>query len=343
MTGLSRLAVRRAGMAALAVVVGVSGIVVGAVREDVGVPATMDAPPSRAAAAASDLRYLRRDAPARTSMVDTGGTVRATFTDGARTVTLDGPPRSFAEPQFSPASVSTRVWVRLLPRPWHEGAERAAWFQPWLEQNLNSTAPDVLAVAAEYLDGAPDGRDAAGVRVRGDARFGPPGPPNAPPLENSDFYDYLGIPWTFGDGEVPSPDPAHYGAVDCSGFVRLVFGYRSGYPLLGTNEPGPGLPRRARAMLEVGPGITVLPDTGAPPSNLGALQPGDLLFFDLDRAIDRRIDHSAIYLGRDDTGHQRFVSSRGRVDGPTLGDVGGTSLLDDDGYYARSFRAAKRL
>ena len=340
---MSGLTARRAGMGALAVAVGVLGIVVGGVRENAVVPPTVDAPPSRAATAASDLRYLRRDAPARTSMVDAAGTVRATFTDGARTVTLDGPARSFAEPQFSKASVSTRMWVRLLPQPWYEGAERDGWFQTWLAQHLNSTAPDVLAVAAEYLDGAPDGRDAAGVRVRGDARFGPPGPANARPPENSDFYDYLGIPWTFGAGDVRTPDQARYGAVDCSGFVRLVYGYRSGYPLLATNEPGPGLPRRARAMQEVGPGVAVLPDTGAPPSDLNALQVGDLLFFDLDPAVDRRIDHTAIYLGRDDAGQHRFVSSRIRADGPTLGDVGGASVLDDGGHYARAFRAAKRL
>jgi cell wall-associated NlpC family hydrolase len=340
----SGLTARRVGMGVLAMVVGVAGIVVGGKREDANAPATVDAPLSRAAApAASDLRYLRRDAPARTSMVDAAGTVLATFTDGARTVTLDGPTRTFAEPQFSTASVVTRVWVRLLPQPWYEGAERADWFQPWLEQNLNSTAPDVLAVAAEYLDGAPDGRDAAGVRVQGDARFGPPGPANAPPPENSDFYDYLGVSWTFGDDEVGTPEQARYGAVDCSGFVRLVYGYRMGYPLLGTNEPGPGLPRRARAMHEVGPGVVLLPDTGAPPADLGVLQTGDLLFFDIDPAVDRRIDHVAIYLGRDDAGQHRFVSSRMRADGPTLGDTGGTSLLDDGGHYARSFRAAKRL
>jgi hypothetical protein len=32
-----------------------------------------------------------------------------------------------------------------------------------------------------------------------------------------------------------------------------------------------------------------------------------------------------------------------RADGPTLGDLGGTSLLDDGGYYSRSLRSAKRL
>jgi cell wall-associated NlpC family hydrolase len=151
------------------------------------------------------------------------------------------------------------------------------------------------------------------------------------------------VRWRFADEEVRRPDPARYGAVDCSGFVRLVYGYRSGYPLLASEQPGPGLPRRARAMADVGPGAVVLPDAGTPPSNVGALQAGDLLFFDLDQAPDRRIDHVAIYLGRDDAGQHRFVSSRRRADGPTLGDLGGSSVLDDGGHYARSFRAAKRL
>jgi cell wall-associated NlpC family hydrolase len=199
----------------------------------------------------------------------------------------------------------------------------------------------VLTIAAEYLGGAPEGWDAAGVRVRGDARFRPPAPPNAP-QESADFFDYLGIDWTFDD-EVRRPDPAQYGAVDSSGFVRLVFGYRMGYPVLDAGEPGPGLPRGATAMSEVGPGTVVLPDTGAPPSDLSALQGGDLLFFDLDPTVDPHIDHVALYLGLDDAGQHRFVSSRTRADGPTLGDEGGASLLDDDGLYARAFRGAKRL
>jgi hypothetical protein len=48
-------------------------------------------------------------------------------------------------------------------------------------------------------------------------------------------------------------------------------------------------------------------------------------------------------LGRDNTGHHRFISSRHKANGPTLGDLGGTSLLDDDGFYSRGFRSAKRL
>jgi cell wall-associated NlpC family hydrolase len=331
-------------MATLAVAVGVGGIVLGGTRAEVlAPPTTGEVQAARAAPAASELRFLRREAPARTTAVDAAGTVLATFTDGARTATLDGPVRTFHEPQFDATPVTTPVWVRLLPETWYAGAENAPWFRPWLEENLGSTEPDIFGVAAEYLDGAPEGRNPDGVRVRGDATFGPTAPPGAPPIENSDFVDYLGISFEFADGEARRPDPVHYGSLDCSGFVRMVFGYRSGYPLLAGNEAGPGLPRRAMAMAAVGPGTVVLPDTGAPPANLGALQPGDLLFFDLDRAPDGRSDHTAIYLGRDTSGQHRFVSSRGRANGPTLGDLGGASLLDGDGYYARSFRSAKRL
>lgn len=335
-----RLAVRRAVMGGLAVVVGVTGIAVGELREPTSAPL---AQPSRAVAATTDMQVVRRDDPARSTLVDGAGTVLATFTDGARTATLDGPSRTFAEPQFGGAPVTTREWVRLLPEEWTAGAEDAPWFRPWLQQQLGSTEPDVLAVATEYLDGAPEVRDAEGVRTAGDARYGPPGPDGSPPDEDSDFVDYLGVRWEFADGESRRPEPDRYGAADCSGYVRLVYGYRLGYPLLATNEPGPGLPRRALAMAGVGPGTVVLPDTGAPPADLGSLQAGDLLFFDLDQAPDQQIDHSAIYLGRDDAGKHRFVSSRIRADGPTMGDLGGSSLLDDGGHYSRGFRSAKRL
>jgi len=50
-----------------------------------------------------------------------------------------------------------------------------------------------------------------------------------------------------------------------------------------------------------------------------------------------------MYLGVDSGGHHRFVSSRKTANGPTLGDLGGKSLLDGTGHYAVSFRAARRL
>src|SRR5690606_31873568 len=120
----SALRTRRVVMGLLAVVVGGSGIVVGQLRDDPPAPA---APESRVAAASADLRFLRREAPPGTTVVDVAGTVLATLTDGARTATLDGPPRTFAEPQFGGAPVTTRVWVRLLPHEWRPGAENEPW------------------------------------------------------------------------------------------------------------------------------------------------------------------------------------------------------------------------
>jgi cell wall-associated NlpC family hydrolase len=149
------------------------------------------------------------------------------------------------------------------------------------------------------------------------------------------------VPWTFPNGQQETPDPRRYRDVDCSGFLRLVLGYRMGYPLGNTNLPGPGLPRRAYAIAAFGSGTLVIPDRGVTARDYTALQPGDLVFFNID--AHPQIDHAAIYLGIDNTGHHRFLSSRRKADGPTLGDLGGTSLLDDGGHYSRAFRTARRL
>ena len=287
-------------------------------------------------------RFERMDTPARTVVRDGRGTVVATLTDGASTVVLTGPARSFEEPQFTTAKINTTAWVRLLPQPWHGGAEKAEWFRPWLDNALRDQSPDVLAVATEYLYGAEAEKDEKAVRFRGDAAFGPVAPSGAGRLEQSDFHDYLGVPWTFPDVGVRQPKPAHNGALDCSGFVRMVYGYRLGYPLRGTNTPGPGLPRRAFAIAESGPGTLLVPNRRQRSVEYGVLQPGDLVFFEVEDGEDQ-LDHTGIYLGIDSAGYHRFVSSREKANGPTLGDLGGKSLLDDGGMYSRGFRAARRI
>ena len=60
----------------------------------------------------------------------------------------------------------------------------------------------------------------------------------------SDFYDYLGIPWTFPDTVTRRPEKDRARSVDSSGYVRLVYGYRSGIPLNSRdNAEGSGLQR----------------------------------------------------------------------------------------------------
>jgi len=288
------------------------------------------------------LRFERATSPERTLVLDRTGTAVAVFTDGARTVRLTGPSRTFREPKSTEATVTSAAWVRLAPQAWSAGAERADWFEPWFAKARDDTSPDVLAVATEYLADAPDDRDASGVRYRGDASFGPVAKSGDGRLERSDFHDYLGLPWDFPDAGNDPADPDRYGAVDCSGFVRLVFGYRFGLPLLGSNNAGPGLPRRAYAIAKHGPGITLVENEGARATAYDALQPGDLVFFEVENGPDQ-LDHVGIYLGTDSANHHRFISSRERVNGPTMGDVGGTSLLDDGGHYSKAWRAARRL
>ncbi|ALG09425.1 NlpC/P60 family protein [Kibdelosporangium phytohabitans] len=290
----------------------------------------------------SGYTFERLDDPPRTIVRDAQSVVAATMTDGARTVVLTGASRTFREPKATKAVVTTNAWVRLAPQAWRAGDESADWFRPWLTEALRDDRPDVFAVAMEYVDGAADQKDAKGVRFRGDAAFGPVAPTGEGRLERSDFYDYLGVQWSFDDGTQAQPDRLHYGAVDCSGFVRLVYGYRMKYPLHNTNTPGPGLPRRAYAMAEFGPGVALVADAGRRSTAYDVLQPGDLVFFEVEGSTDQ-LDHSGIYLGVDSEGHHRFMSSRERVNGPTIGDVGGTSLLDDGGMYSRAFRAARRI
>ena len=334
-------------MALLAVGLGVAGICTGLVRG--GQDPAMSALPDPRGAGDPAVRYSRLDGPPRTVLRDGDDAVIATMTDGARTVALAGPRRTFADPRFTTAEVTSRVWVRLLPREWVAGTEQQPWFRGWLDEHLRDRGPDVLACAAQYLAGQPDAVDEKGLRYRGDAGFGPavvsPAGPATPAgrAEDSDFNDYLGVRWTYPDGTGQSADPTRYGDADSSGYVRLVYGYRAGYPLLGTDGPGPGLPRRAAAMSDVGPGVDVTADGASPIEAYGRLQPGDLVFFDLDPLVDRHMDHVGIYLGTDQDGGLRFLSSRGKADGPTFGDRGGPSLLDGDGYYARALRHAKRL
>ncbi|MGW3124449.1 NlpC/P60 family protein [Streptomyces sp. NPDC001107] len=296
------------------------------------------------------LHFERIGNPARTVARDRRGTVVATFTDGARTAVLTGPSRTFAEPRTTDAEVVTKSWVRLLPKAWAPGAERSGWFGTWLRSRLGSRDPDILATAFDYIAGAPARTTAAGVRYGGAARYTPgtAGDPGRTGQDKrrtgSDFYDYLGIPWTFPDAVTRRPEKDRARSVDSSGYVRLVYGYRSGLPLNSRDgTAGSGLQRTPDAIARGRLGVPVIPLTGHRPVVIQQLQPGDLVFFRTRDVPGGRIGHIGIYLGLDTADHPRFISSRKNAGGPTMGDKGGTSRLDGDGYYAQGLRAARRL
>jgi hypothetical protein len=79
----------------------------------------------------------------------------------------------------------------------------------------------------------------------------------------------------------------------------------------------------------------VIPLTDRRPAVIQQLQPGDLVFFRTRELPGGRIGHIGIYLGLDTAAHPRFISSRRSAGGPTMGDMGGTSRLDGDGYCAQ--------
>jgi hypothetical protein len=272
--------------------------------------------------------------PDRVRVLGADGEVLATFTAGARTVAVHGPLRVFAEPATTSATVHSRTWVRLLPAPFDGHVDRG-----WLSHALQDTSPDVLAIALQYVTGAPPVRDRHGRVIAGDADFGRL-LANGNRAEGSDFNDFLGIRWSYG-GTVDPPEPRERGALDCSGFLRMVFGYRSGFPLtLGPSRTS--LPRVAIVMMMHGPGVVIEPNRGVTPS-VSRLQPGDLLFFDNTLTDPVPLSHSGIYLGRDTQGRPRFVSSRKVANGPTMGDAGGVALLTGTGFNAVRWRAARRI
>lgn len=348
---LHRTTVKRVAFTAAGVLIGVAGVTTGTMRDDGGLQSAEEsvAPAAHTAEPVGDFAYQRLTNPGRTVVTDGTRRVVATMTDGSRTVNVLGPTRTFSEPpnpaQTAQPSVTSQTWVRLLPHPWAPGTEAAPWFRGWLDGALNDRTPDILDISMQYLTGSTESFDAQGNRYRGNARFGLYDTDANGRLNRSDFFDYLGRPWTFPDGRVEAPDPAFDGAVDDSGFIRLVFGYRSGLPLLRTSDdddaPPGAIPRGTQAIASKGPGTTVVADQQLPVSNFGPLQPGDLVFFDTDP--DRKVDTAGIYVGVDDGGHHRFIASRAAADGPTMGDAGGAAILDGNGDYAEAFRSAKRL
>ena len=170
--------------------------------------------------------------------------------------------------------------------------------------------------------------------------------------EGADFNDYLGVPWTYADA-VDRPETRQFRCLDCSGFVRMVWGYRHSLPGQARRDRVPltlapassrrAMPRRAFEIFESAPGVVTIENDGGQVQDLSVLAVGDLVFFDADAGDGPRLDHVGMYFGMDAGGHHRFISSRKGANGPTLGDYRGKSILDGTGLYARAFRAARRL
>ncbi len=284
--------------------------------------------------ASSSYIYTKTTKPARTVVKDTSGRWLSTFTDGSYTVTLNGPTRTFTESTAS-NPVSTSIWVRTLSAPFAGKVDEA-----WLTSALADRSADVLETAMHYVENAPPTYNTAALKIEGDASYGPL-LADGTRQEGSDFNDYLGIRWAYFNF-VDQPESSQLNSLDCSGFVRMVFGYRMGLPLT-LSPDGSSLPRRAVTMIESAPGVEVIPNSGQQAEDISLLSAGDLVFFDASINDGSAIDHVGIFLGQDTGGNFRFISSRKSINGPTLGDYKGKSILNGTGLYAKAFRASRRL
>jgi len=279
--------------------------------------------------------------PARTIITKNGAWV-ATFTDGARTVSLAGRKRIFVDPDpdTPKEAIESSTWVRVLPKPFHKSNVDIMW----LKDQLLNQSPDLLAQSMQYLKGSPTVHEGDLV-VSSDAHYGPV--KDGKVQEGSDFNDYLGVDWNY-NGTNDANEPDQFNSLDCSGFMRMLWGYRNGIGLsiaeTAQGNPVGALPRRAVQMDAYGPGVLVSANSGAQLKDFSKLAPGDLVFFDAATDDGTAIDHVGMFVGVDGNGDHRFTSSRKTSDGPTMSDVGGSSVLDgNSGFYAKAYRSSRRL
>ncbi|MEV0446391.1 hypothetical protein [Streptomyces sp. NPDC050600] len=244
-----------------------------------------------------------------------------------------------------PPVIAHDTWVRVLPEPFD-----GSW-TPAVEQRVRAWAgdlsPDALSYAAMFLPYAPDVTDPArqGARVLGKARYSDPDAVTGERTVGADFQEYLGISWTFPGLPARAPEAPFLGCLDCSGFVRMVYGFHMGLPLL-HEKAAPdhrGLPRTSTAQAKDGPGVKIA-DGGTAAPALDGLRIGDTVFFDADTDPESG-GHIGIYAGVDQHGFRRFFSSRKTPNGPTLADVGGRSVLNGTAgeTYTDKLRVIRRF
>lgn len=238
----------------------------------------------------------------------------------------------------NPPTVTHSTWVRVLPTAFTGSA--VPW--SWLEAALSDTSADVLALAMQYLPGAAPVM-AGALQIGGDADYGPL-TTSGSRIEGADFNDYLGITWTYTGDDLP--EATEFRSLDCSGFTRMVWGYRAGLPLSLSATGAGQLPRVSRDQIDSGPGVFIVPRASAQITDFTLLRVGDIVGFDATAEpgeLDGEIDHLGIFLGVDTVGSYRFISSRKTPAGPSFSDTGGPSILDGTGLYARTFRAVRRF
>lgn len=290
-----------------------------------------------------DFTTTRQTGPDRTIISKDGKTL-AVLTDGCQTGVFYGPERRFPNPNDGPTEVVTSAYVHVLQSPYAAGDEISLSIAGLIHDP--TIQPDVFEVATEYLDGAPRMVDQERMIVAGQAGYGQEGEDGGGLQIGADFHDYLGKDWTTPSGAVRTADPAEYQKLDCSGYVRMIYGYRLGIAI-GLNEADGSIPRTSKNQAATGPGIIIADGDGTHITMPANALPGDLVFFDKTPGLSG-VHHVGIVFG-DAAGNLRMIHSAPGADGPTFGNwqstIGATltSRLTGTGYYATGITTIRRF
>lgn len=317
-----------------------------------------------------------QSSPARVEVLS-GNAKVATFTDKCYTVSMAGPSRTFTEvnsvsgsTNMTTYSVTHSTWVRKLTAPFSIAVYNSnpmaqkevlkQWLYDAIIANQNGV-PDVLETAMQYIAGASAQTgifNNKSVQMYGDATYSSGG----------DYNDYFQVtinytnPWTKTD----APEANEALSLDCSGYMRMIWGARSNSSGSYTDGQIPlsidknsswdnsnnTMTRTSYAMYANSPGEVIIAHTGATAMNqVSKLNIGDLVFFDDNIGTSAsKINHVGMYIGQwtqpgTATSYARFISSRTSINGPTMGDYKGASLLNysTTSKYSKTFCAARRL
>lgn len=261
----------------------------------------------------------------------------------------------------NPETITHAWWVRLLDEPF-DGVTVPA---DWLKRYVDADDEDILSLAMGYIANAPAvsmwSTDAYrldppiervyGAQWGGNASYGPRDSAGAR-IEGGDWNDYIGVtvnyPLSNGGTTVDPPEVDQFQCIDCSGYVRTVFGMRAGYGLQIAADWPDRFPRTSRLIADSGPGLLVMEVAGATPTDpeRALVMIGDIVNFDATSdpgEEEGQIDHDGIFMGADNNGGLRFISSRKTANGPTMSDIGGASLFSGGGLYSLTLRSARRV
>jgi hypothetical protein len=283
--------------------------------------------------------------------------------------------------------VEHNVWVRLLDIPFNGTVDTN-----WLTSQLQNTQDDILATSMYFIgnslpvieanstkitqrDNPPILSLASGYptinpttrEIKGDCSYGSTDILGARPI-GADFNDYLWLTATYPN-VVDQPELSDFRSLDCSGYIRMIYGYFYGWSMSRSETPdGIKIPRLADEQTRFGPGVIIMDRfaLNTPPTIISYILPGDILGFAEDTGqryvideetgelvlveeegqedIELRVSHIAIFLGIDIDGKYRFLSARQSANGPTMSDLSGNStVIDGNNLYSRMFRIIRRF